>query len=96
MSSSELDLSGLGVVEVEDEEEESEATSEDLAKLQTFFDNCSVENDFRPDEQEVLARTFDLIPFEPGDTIIQQGESASWAGLLLEGTMDAYVPVTIL
>ena len=89
---SDLDLSGLGVTIVEDEEDDDDDDNpEDLAMLQKFFDNCTVENDFRPDEQEVLARVFDLIPFEEGDTIIQQGETASWAGLLLEGTFDAYV-----
>ena len=31
------------------------------------------------------------IPFETGDTIIQQGEKGSWAGMLLEGEFDAYV-----
>ena len=39
----------------------------------------------------MLARIFDLIPFEAGDTIIEQGEKASWAGMLLEGEFDAYV-----
>ena len=48
-------------------------------------------NNFRPDEQEVLAKIFDLIPFETGDTIIQQGEKGSWAGMLLEGEFDAFV-----
>ena len=48
-------------------------------------------SDFSSNTIEKLYEICDIIPFRENDTIVQQGEEASWVGFLIEGDLSIIV-----
>ena len=64
-----------------------------LAMLRRFFKKSSVEaaSDFTDQNLEDLVSLLDIHEVHPGDVIIQQGEEATWFGMLLAGELDVVI-----
>ena len=62
-------------------------------KLQGFFGTCTVDaaQEFTDHNLLDLVGLLDIHPTEKGDMIIQQGEEATWFGVLLEGELEVLV-----
>ena len=62
-------------------------------KLQEFFNTCKVDaaQEFTDHNVLDLVGLLDIHPTEKGDRIIQQGEEATWFGVLLEGELEVLV-----
>ena len=75
------------------DQEVSEDTLQKFLKLQEFFGTCTVDAASEFSDRNIfdLVGLLDIHEVQPGDKIIQQGEEATWFGVLLEGQLDVLV-----
>ena len=58
---------------------------EEFCKGNTFF------SDFTDENMDSLLHYMDVIHFKTNDVLMKQGEEATWAGFILEGTVDVLI-----
>ena len=44
---------------------------------------------FNDEQLRLLSENMSVVPFSEGETVMQQGEPATWVGILLEGCLSA-------
>eukprot|EP00966_Prymnesium_polylepis_P168416 3893829-Prymnesium_polylepis.1 len=72
-------------VEMSDEQKE-----EQLRRVQTI---STAFHGFDDDDIRALATSIQVVAFKRGEDILRKGESASWFGIVLQGTLDVLVNV---
>ena len=72
-------------VEMSDEQKE-----EELRRVQTI---STAFHGFDEDDIRALATSIQVVAFKRGEDILRKGESASWFGIVLQGTLDVLVNV---
>lgn len=71
---------------------QSEVTKDDAVGLLTFVQSISTSfRGFSEDETVALAEYFSVMRFEAGQTIVEQGETGTWFGILLAGTLQCEI-----
>ena len=66
-------------------------TADGQEKLTNYITSNDLFSDFSSNTIEKLYEICDIIPFRENDTIVQQGEEASWVGFLIEGDLSIIV-----